>query len=54
MIIGPHFFEGPDKNAVAEPGKPYREMLVNFSQPDGATAHMARATMQILTVMFQD
>ena len=41
-------------------------MLVNFVQPeianiagywqqqDGATAHMARATMQLLTVMFED
>ena len=41
-------------------------MLVNFVQPeianmagywsqqDGAAAHMARATMQLLIVMFQD
>ena len=41
-------------------------MLVNFVQPqlanmarywwqqDGATAHIARATMQLLTAMFQD
>lgn len=65
-IIGPYFFEDPDENAVTVTGERYREMLVNFVRPeianmvgywwqqDGATAHTARATMQMLTVMFQD
>ena len=65
-IIGPHFFKDPDKNAVTVTGKRYREMLENFVQleianmagywwqRDGATAHTARAIMQMLTGMFQD
>ena len=58
--------EDLDENAVTVTGKRYREVLENFVQPeianiseywwqqDGATARTARATMQMLTGMFQD
>ena len=64
-IIGPHFFEDPDENAVTIAGERYREILVNFVQPeianmagywgqqDGAFVHTTRVTMQILTVMLK-
>ena len=65
-IIGPYFFEDPDENAVTVTGERYREMQENFDPPEianmagywwqqeGATAHTARATMQLLTGTFQD
>ena len=65
-VIGLFFFEDANKNAVTVNAERYRDMLVNFVQPqlanlpgywwqqDGATAHTARATMQLLTAMFQD
>lgn len=33
-IIWPHFFENPDEYAVTVTGEGYREMLVNFVQPE--------------------
>ena len=65
-IIKPYFFEDCDENAVTVTGERYRKMLENFVWPeianmsgycwqqDGATAHTARATMQMLSGMFQD
>ena len=64
--IGPFFFEDANENAVTVTAERYRDMLVNFVKPqlanmpgywrqqDGATAHTTRATMQLLTAMFQD
>ena len=65
-VIGPFFFEDANENAVTVTAERYRDMLAIFVQPqlanmagywwqqDGATAHTARATMQLLTAMFQD
>ena len=65
-IIGLYFFGDPDEKAVTVTYERYRKMLENFVHPeianmagywwqqDGATAHTARATVQMLTGMFQD
>lgn len=63
-IIGPFFFEDNDGNGVTVNGERYRDMVQNFLRPalsdnremwfqqDGATAHTARATMQLLRQIF--
>ncbi|KFM61439.1 hypothetical protein X975_20872, partial [Stegodyphus mimosarum] len=63
-IIGPYFFEDERGNAITVTGARYHEMLEPFVRPtvqdtaevwwqqDGATAHTARQTMQLLRDMF--
>jgi len=63
-IIGPYFFEDEDGNAVTVTGIRYRTMIEDFLLPriqnrpevwfqqDGATAHTARETMQLLRQCF--
>ena len=63
-IIEPYFFEDDDGNAVTVTGERYRAMLRNFLWPairnrvrmwfqqDGATAHTARESMQLLRERF--
>ena len=66
-IIGPHFFEDEEGNQVTVTGARYRTMIQDFLEPwvqgqpeqlwfqkDGATAHTARETMQMLQNIFQD
>lgn len=65
-IIGPYFFENEDGTAASVNGERYRIMLNTFLRPavernremwfqqDGATAHTARATMELLREMFGD
>ena len=65
-IIGPFFFEGDDGEAVSVNGDRYRAMVNTFLRPeienndiedywfqqDGATAHTARQTIDLLKKMF--
>lgn len=65
-VIGPYFFEDAAGNTITVNGQRYREMLEDFFkvgmeeqgpqnmwfQQDGATAHTARETIQILRRMF--
>ena len=65
-IIGPYFFEDEGRNAVTVTGIRYRTMIEDFLltriqdrpevwwQQDGATAHAARKTMQLLRQCFGD
>ena len=66
-IIGPYFFEDEEGNQVAVTGARYRTMIQDFLEPwvqaqpeqmwfqqDGATAHTARETIQMLQNIFQD
>ena len=67
IIIGPYFFEDEEGNQVTVTGARYRTMIQDFLEPwvqgqpeqmcfqqDGATAHSARETMQMLQNIFQD
>ena len=65
-IIGPYFFEDDNGDAISVNGHRYRQMIQEyllpeirdnntentFFQQDGATAHTAAATMQMLKVIF--
>lgn len=65
-VIGPYFFEDEDGDTVTVNGERYRHMLEDFLAPnlvhlgldnmwfqqDGATAHTAGATIQILKDLF--
>lgn len=65
-VIGPYFFEDGDGNTITVNGEHYRTMIRDFLLPqidrlglenmwfqqDGATAHTARATMDILRQAF--
>ena len=63
-IIRPYFYEDDDGNAVTVTGERYRAMLQNFLWPaienrvrmwfqqDGATAHTARESIQLLQKRF--
>lgn len=63
-VIGPYFFEGEDGETVTVNGERYRAMIENLIRPevedkpetwwqqDGATAHTARQTMQLLREIF--
>ena len=69
-VIGPHFFEDHDGNAVSVTSERYIGMINNFFVPelrrrripirrvwfqqDGATAHTARASMGVLQHIFGD
>lgn len=65
-IIGPFFFESGDGAAVTISGERYRDMIDNMLRPalqnraemwfqqDGATAHTARATLNLLQQLFGD
>lgn len=69
-IIGPYFFEDNDGNAVTVNSERYIQMIKNFFLPelrrkrmhirrvwfqqDGATAHTARASMDVLRPLFGD
>lgn len=65
-IMGPYFFEDYDGNAVTVNGERYRTMIRDFLRPqiqdrpglwyqqDGATAHTARDTMDLLRQCFGD
>lgn len=70
MIIGPYFFEDDNGRAVTVNGERYREMLQQFFIPelrrsginindtwfqqDGATAHTARETLNLLRNVFHN
>lgn len=63
-VLGPYFFEDDAESALTVNGERYREMLVNFVRPevenmpevwwqqDGATAHTARQTIELLRQIF--
>jgi hypothetical protein len=63
-VIGPYFFKTEGDGALTVTGVRYRDMTENFLHPvvesrlemwfqlDGATAHTARATMDILRQLF--
>ena len=63
-VIGPFFFESEDGNALTISGERYRDMIDNllrieirdrpgmWFQQDGATAHTARATLDLLQQLF--
>jgi len=63
-VLGPYFFEDEAENALTITGERYREMLENFVRPavldtpevwwqqDGATAHTARLTIELLRQIF--
>ena len=66
-IIGPYFFEDEEGNQVTVTGARYRTMIQDFLEPwvqakpeqmwfqqDGATAHTARESIQMLQNIFQD
>jgi len=69
-VIGPYFFEDNNGNAVTVNSERYTEMINNFFVPelrrkrlpirrvwfqqDGATAHTARASMDVLRPLFGD
>ena len=65
-IIRLYFFEDGDENPVTVSGEHYRAMIRNFLQSnitngpnlkfqqDGATAHTARETLQLLRECFED
>ena len=63
LIIGPYFFENEDGSATTVTSEWYRAMLENvrpavkdkpemWFQQDGATAHTARATVELLRQIF--
>ncbi|GFV01253.1 uncharacterized protein TNCV_3374871 [Trichonephila clavipes] len=67
-IIGPYFFKNDEGHNVTVNGDRYRAMITNFFTPklnnhdvqelwfqqDGATCHIARATIDLLKKMFGD
>ncbi|GFV64963.1 DUF4817 domain-containing protein [Trichonephila clavipes] len=67
-IIGPYFFKNDEGHNVTVNGDRYRAMITNFFipelnnhdvqelwfQPDGATCHTARATIDLLKDTFGD
>ncbi|GFU93184.1 DUF4817 domain-containing protein [Trichonephila clavipes] len=67
-VIGPYFFKNNESHNVTLNGDPYRAMITNFFIPelnnhevqelwfqqDGATCHIARATIDLLKDTFGD